>query len=153
MKWLELRVPPPVVAATVALLMWLVALPFPSLDFEVPGRSAAAAVFLAIALCVGAAALYGFRKARTTINPMTPEASSALVSGGVYRFTRNPMYLALLLVLIGWALVVSNVAALVMLPLFVAYLNRFQIRPEERALHARFGAEFERYRERVRRWL
>ena len=84
---------------------------------------------------------------------MTPESSSALVSGGVYRFTRNPMYLAMLCVLIGWALVVSNVAALVMLPLFVAYLNRFQIRPEERALHARFGAEFERYRDSVRRWL
>jgi len=140
-----------VVTAAAALLMWLIALPFPALDLGLP--AAVGAPFLAAALTVGAAAIYGFRKAKTTINPMTPEASSALVSGGVYRFTRNPMYLAMLLVLLGWACVVSNAAALVMLPVFVAYLNRFQIRPEEQALQARFGAGFESYRKRVRRWL
>jgi protein-S-isoprenylcysteine O-methyltransferase Ste14 len=63
------------------------------------------------------------------------------------------MYLGMLLILAGWALVVSNLAALVMLPLFVLYLNRFQIGPEERALQARFGAEFEDYCRKVRRWL
>jgi protein-S-isoprenylcysteine O-methyltransferase Ste14 len=63
------------------------------------------------------------------------------------------MYLGMLLILAGWALVVSNLAALAMLPLFVAYLNRFQIGPEERALRARFGAEFENYCRTVRRWL
>jgi len=151
MKWLELRVPPPVVAATVALLMWLAALPFPALGFELP--AVAGAPFLGVALVIGAAAITQFRKAKTTINPMTPEASSALVSGGVFRFTRNPMYLAMLFVLAGWACIVSNLAALAMLPLFVAYLNRFQIGPEERALHARFGAGYQRYRESVRRWL
>ena len=66
---------------------------------------------------------------------------------------RNPMYLAMLLVLVGWACIVANWAALAMLPLFVATLNRLQIEPEERALHARFGAEFENYRRKVRRWL
>ena len=72
---------------------------------------------------------------------------------GIYRWTRNPMYLAMLLVLVAWACIVANVAALAILPLFVAYLNRFQIGPEERALQARFGAEFEQYRRNVRRWL
>ena len=63
------------------------------------------------------------------------------------------MYLAMLILLAGWCYVVANGAALAMLPLFVAYLNRFQIQPEERALAARFGEGFERYRASVRRWL
>jgi protein-S-isoprenylcysteine O-methyltransferase Ste14 len=87
------------------------------------------------------------------VNPMTPEASSALVVAGIFRWTRNPMYLGMLVVLIAWALWLSNALAFIVLPLFVAYLNRFQILPEERALQARFGAEFERYCRSVRRWL
>ena len=153
MRWLELRVPPPVVAAAAALLMWLIAIPFPALDLDLPARYEVAAVFLAVAAVTGGAALFGFRKAKTTINPMTPEASSALIVHGVYRLTRNPMYLALLAVLLGWAYVVANVTALVMLLLFMLYLNRFQIAPEERALAARFGDDYERYRRSVRRWL
>ena len=145
--------PPPVVTAVFALFMWLVAIPFPALDLDLPARSELAAALLAVAVGIGAAALLGFRRAKTTINPLKPEASSALVTGGIYRWTRNPMYLAMLLVLIGWACIVSNLAALVMLPLFVSTLNRLQIEPEERALHARFGAEFENYRRKVRRWL
>ena len=141
--------PPPVVMASFALLMWFI----PSFDFEFPLRLAVAAVFFILALIVGAAALLGFRRAKTTVNPMKPEASSALVTAGIYRLSRNPMYLGMLLILAGWALVVSNLAALAMLPLFVAYLNRFQIGPEERALRARFGAEFENYCRTVRRWL
>jgi protein-S-isoprenylcysteine O-methyltransferase Ste14 len=139
--------------ATVALLMWLAALPFPSLDFDVPGRAILAAVFIVLSLLIGLWAVYGFHRAKTTVNPLTPQAASALVVRGVYRWTRNPMYLAMLLVLAGWACIVSNWAALAMLPLFVIYLNRFQIGPEERALHARFGADFDHYRKRVRRWL
>ena len=139
--------------ATVALLMWLVSLPFPRLDFELPGRAILAAVLIVLSLLIGLWAVYGFHRAKTTVNPLKPEAASALVVRGVYRWTRNPMYLAMLLVLAGWACIVSNGAALAMLPLFVIYLNRFQIGPEERALHARFGADFEQYKRNVRRWL
>jgi protein-S-isoprenylcysteine O-methyltransferase Ste14 len=153
LRHLELRVPPPVVTALFALFMWLAAIPFPALDLDLPARSETGAIFLAVAVGIGAAALLGFRRAKTTVNPLKPEASTALVTGGIYRWTRNPMYLAMLLILIGWACIVSNLAALVMLPLFVSTLNRLQIEPEERALHARFGAEFDNYRRKVRRWL
>jgi protein-S-isoprenylcysteine O-methyltransferase Ste14 len=153
MRWLELRLPPPIVAAATAVLMWLAAMAVPSLHFDLPARGAVALAITALGLATGAAALFRFRKAKTTINPLKPEASSALVIGGVYRRTRNPMYLAMLIVLLAWALLLSNAAAFVGLPLFVAYLNRFQIIPEERALQARFGAEFEGYRASVRRWL
>ena len=137
--------------AACALLMWLIA--FPALDFALPGRAVVAAVFFIAALVTGLPAVLGFRRAKTTVNPLNPEASTALVTSGVFRWTRNPMYLAMLLVLLAWACIVSNWAALAMLPLFVAYLNRFQIAPEERALQARFGTEFESYRRKVRRWL
>jgi len=141
------------VVAACALLMWLAARLFPFFDFELPWRELFAALLLIGALIIGLAAVYGFRRAKTTVNPLKPEASTALVTGGLYRWTRNPMYLAMLLLLLAWACIVSNWAALAILPLFVAYLNRFQIGPEERALQARFGAEFESYRRKVRRWL
>lgn len=137
--------------AVCALLMWLVA--FPALDFAFPGRGLLAAVLVLVAVTVGLSAILGFSRAKTTLNPLQPDAASALVVRGIFRWTRNPMYLAMLLMLIAWACVVANVAALVILPLFVAYLNRFQIVPEERALQARFGSEFEQYKRTVRRWL
>jgi protein-S-isoprenylcysteine O-methyltransferase Ste14 len=137
--------------AVCALLMWLVA--FPPLDFDLPGRPVLAGLFFVLALAIGLTAVVGFHRARTTVNPLAPEKASALVVRGIYRWTRNPMYLAMLLVLVGWACIVANIAALVMLPLFVAYLNRFQIAPEERALQARFGDQFQQYKRTVRRWL
>jgi protein-S-isoprenylcysteine O-methyltransferase Ste14 len=137
--------------ATCALLMWLAAVP--AADFELPYRAAIASMFIVLSMLVGLAAVWGFRRAGTTLNPLNPGQASALVVRGVYRWTRNPMYLAMLLALAGWACIVSNAAALAILPLFVAYLNRFQIAPEERALHACFGAEFDDYRRKVRRWL
>ncbi len=130
MSWLELRVPPPVVAGLVALLMWST-----------------------VGIAIGLIAFFQFRKAATTVHPMKPQESSALVAGGVYRFTRNPMYLGMLLILTAWGLWLANAAALLALPVFVAYISRFQIAPEERALEARFGASFADYRRAVRRWL
>jgi protein-S-isoprenylcysteine O-methyltransferase Ste14 len=153
LRRLELRVPPPVVTAVFGLMMWFVARAFPSLDVDLPARIPLATMLLVIAVVIGIAAVLGFRRAKTTINPLKPQASSALVVRGIYRWTRNPMYLAMLLVLAGWACIVSNWAALAMLPLFVLALNRLQIMPEERALQARFGAQFENYRRKVRRWL
>jgi protein-S-isoprenylcysteine O-methyltransferase Ste14 len=137
--------------AICALLMWLLA--FPALDFGLPYRAELAALFIVVAMVIGLSAVWGFHRAKTTLNPLAPQSASALVASGIYRWTRNPMYLAMLLVLAGWACIVSNGAALAILPLFVAYLNRFQIAPEERALRARFGAAFDDYRRKVRRWL
>ncbi|MGH7769198.1 MAG: methyltransferase family protein, partial [Candidatus Binatia bacterium] len=115
------------------------------------------------ALIAGAVALAGaiiavsgvaaVRRAKTTINPMKPESSSFLVVSGVYRFTRNPMYLGVLLILAGWAVFLSNLLAFLLLPAFIFYMNRFQIEPEERALRSMFPEKFAVYERRVRRWL
>jgi protein-S-isoprenylcysteine O-methyltransferase Ste14 len=78
--------------------------------------------------------------------------ASSLVVTGIYRHTRNPMYLGGLVMLSGWALFLATLSACLFLPLFVAYLTRFQIIPEEKVLRARFGTEFDDYVKRVRRW-
>ena len=102
---------------------------------------------------VSAAGVVAFRRSRTTVNPLSPEQASSLVVHGIYRFTRNPMYLGFLLALTGWSVHLANLAAVLLLPVFVAYMNRFQIQPEERALLQNFGARFAAYTQAVRRWL
>jgi protein-S-isoprenylcysteine O-methyltransferase Ste14 len=84
---------------------------------------------------------------------MDPASSSSLVLSGIYKFSRNPMYLGFLLALFGWAVFLSNALAFVFLPAFIFYMNRFQIEPEEKALAGKFGQEFVDYKSRVRRWL
>ena len=108
-----------------------------------------------IALAGGGFAATGaatFRRAGTTISPLKPENTSALVVTGVYRVTRNPMYLGLLCVLTAWTLQLGNFVVAAFPVLFVLYMNRFQIGPEERMLRSKFGADFDTYCGRVRRW-
>lgn len=153
MRFLELKVPPVVVVAVAALLMWAVAWVLPSLDLHLPGRVPAAITAVLIGLLISVAGVVEFRRAGTTVNPLKPEAASSLVAGGIYRLTRNPMYLGFALALFGWGSFLSNPASLAVLFVFVGYMNRFQIVPEERALESLFGEEFAAYRSKVRRWL
>lgn len=150
---LDSRIPPPVVTVVAAVLMWwasrLVAPLAPPPSFGTP-----LAIVIGVAgLCCGAAGIWAFSRARTTTNPLNPEQASTLVTGGIYRFTRNPMYLGLLLLLLAWAIYLSSPLGFVVLPLFVWYMNRFQILPEERALSTLFREQYSAYRERVRQWL
>lgn len=153
MHVLELKVPPPAVALLTAALMWLCAWAIPAFGFLFPARDLYA-VGLAVAGAVtDVLGIVSFARARTTVNPMKPASSSSLVVSGLYTLTRNPMYLGLVLILLGWAMHLSNVLAFLLLPAFILYMNRFQIRPEERALAALFGQAFAAYKSRVRRWL
>jgi protein-S-isoprenylcysteine O-methyltransferase Ste14 len=153
MSGLELKVPPPIVALVAGLLMWAVARWLPTLC-NLPRTPLLIPVLLAV-LAAGstAAGMIAFRRQGTTVNPLQPSKSTSLVTGGIYRVTRNPMYLGLALVLLGWALVLCSLPAWLGPVVFVAYITRFQIIPEERALATLFGAGFIAYRARVRRWL
>lgn len=153
MSWLELRVPPPVLMAAVAALMWLAARVLPALNFALPAQGAIAVVLGIAGGLIASAAIVQFWRARTTPNPTKPHDASRLVDVGVYRISRNPMYLGDLLLLGAWAVWLANLAAFLALPFFIAYLDRFQIAPEERVLQARFGAGYDAYRRSVRRWL
>lgn len=153
MNKLELKVPPPAAALLAALAMWLAAYGLGGLSFTLPERRVVSIVLAASGIAISVAGTWSFWRARTTVNPTRPDAASSLVATGVFRFTRNPMYLGLLLVLAGWAAHLANAAALAGPLLFALYVTRFQILPEERALTIKFGPEFEAYKRRTRRWI
>ncbi len=153
MQWLELRIPPLLVWFVIAGLMLGVAYYAPGLSFTLAGSSAIALVLVALGGALAFAGVIAFRGKHTTVNPLTPSASTSVVSSGIYRISRNPMYLGFLLALAGWGMYLSNAGAALLLPAFFAYMTRYQIKPEERALLAKFGSEFAQYMSRVRRWL
>jgi len=150
---LDLKVPPLVVLTVVGGLMWLGARAVPAAHFPMPARPAIALGLTIVGLGVAVAGVVSFRIARTTVNPLKPDTASSLVVAGIYRVTRNPMYLGALIVLIGWAAFLANALAFIGAAAFVLYLNRFQIIPEEKALTTRFGPEFATYCSKVRRWI
>lgn len=150
---LALKIPPPVQALIFGVLMWVVdkqvsggQLQF---DFQLP---------IAILFAVAGAALVissmlEFRRAGTTIDPFHPEDASKLVVSGVFRFSRNPMYISLLLILIGWAIWLGSLYNLAVLAAFVSYITIFQIKPEEAVLKSLFGEAYADYCSQVRRWI
>lgn len=153
MSALDLKVPPVALALATAAAMAALAWSVPAGAIAFPWHLPAGVALALAGLGLCAAGVASFRRARTTVNPMTPDASSALVETGVYAHTRNPMYLGFAIVLAGLAVALANAASLAMVPLFALYLDRYQIVPEERALTARFGPAFAAYAARVRRWL
>lgn len=133
--------------------MWGVSNYLPGIELGVALRIIVAALVALIGGFFCLAGVVSFRRAKTTVNPLKPEAASALVSSGIYKISRNPMYVGFALFLVAWAVYLSSPWALVGVIGFVLYIDRFQIQPEERALAALFAAEFERYKNSVRRWV
>jgi protein-S-isoprenylcysteine O-methyltransferase Ste14 len=150
---LELKIPPPVFAALIAGAMWAISRVAPSIDAPDPIRIPVAAILALAGGLFLIAGMVSFALARTTINPLKPETTAYLVRSGVYGISRNPMYVGLLFVLLGWAVYLASAWALLGPVVFVPYMNRFQIAPEERVLSARFGTEYADYASKVRRWL
>jgi protein-S-isoprenylcysteine O-methyltransferase Ste14 len=153
MTTLELKIPPPAVALAIGFLMWLTSILFGFIPIPLNYRLAAALSLLVIGQGISISGIVSFRRAKTTLNPLKPGNASALVTSGIYRFTRNPMYLGLLLTLMGWLVFIASPPALVFLFLYVVYINRFQIDPEERVLASLFGGDYAAYKTRVRRWV
>jgi len=153
MKSLELKIPPPVVALTLAALMWLVTVMFPVADLSIPGSAIASGVIALVGFVIALIGVLQFWRAETTINPHIPHKTAHLVDTGIYRLSRNPMYLGMLLVLLALGIYLGNILTLLALPAFVLYVNRFQILPEERQMRKHFGPAFETYAAKVRRWV
>jgi protein-S-isoprenylcysteine O-methyltransferase Ste14 len=149
---LERRIPPVALCLLAAGAMWLLARSTAAYRVAIPGRVALALVIAGVAVLVGISGVRAFARARTTVNPLRPDEATSLVTRGIYARTRNPMYLALALALVGWACWLASPPALLVVPVFVAYLTRYQIQPEERALEAAFGEAFREYCARVGRW-
>nr|WP_093137983.1 isoprenylcysteine carboxylmethyltransferase family protein [Pseudoxanthomonas sp. GM95] len=152
MRRLETRVPPPVLLALLGLAVWWLARGMP-LQFPSPALHWMGVVLMLAGVALNLLPKRGFRRVGTTVNPMRPAASTQLVTTGVYRYSRNPMYLGHVLVLIGWGLWLQTAWVLPAVLLQLAWLRALQIGPEERALDQRFGDVYRAYCAQVRRWL
>ncbi len=153
MASLQLKVPPPLVVFAAAALMAGIACAFPGWAIQLPAHRPLALALAVLGLACVAAGISQFRRHQTTLDPRQPQRASSLVDTGIYRVTRNPMYLGFLVVLTGWAVHLEHLLAFLVLPLYMLYLGRYQIGPEERFLAAKFGDQYQAYRRRVRRWL
>lgn len=153
MSALETKVPPPIVALLLALLAWAVSPGVPIMAFPVAVPPAVGMAVGLVGLLIEGAGAVSFVRARTSVDPTHPRSASRLVVTGIYRFTRNPMYVGDALLLLGWAFYLSNALAFAAVPLFILYMDRFQIRAEERAMSECFGDAYAAYRSRVRRWV
>ena len=94
-----------------------------------------------------------FKKYQTTITPLNPSNATKLITDGIYKFSRNPMYLGLLLVLVGISIILNLTGGFFFILLFILYINLFQIIPEENAMVDLFKDEFLEYKKNVRRWI
>jgi protein-S-isoprenylcysteine O-methyltransferase Ste14 len=153
MQALEHRIPPPLVFLLLVAVMSVVSRLTPTIQIEDTVRWTITGVFAASALIFGVPAFMAFGRAKTTINPRNIQAASALVTSGIYKCTRNPMYVGLTALLLSLtAYLAAPWTALGPLA-FLIFITRFQIIPEERVMLAKFGRAYDEYRKRVRRWL
>lgn len=156
-RWWEHRIPPPVIDGACAALMWWLAHAVPQAQCwprgDGVGPMAGAMLLAVLGGAVALAGVHAVGRQRTTVNPLAPYRARVLVTDGIYRFTRNPMYLGMLLILAAWAVWLGNMLSGLILPLSMWVLTLLQIWPEERILRQRFGPAYADYAARVRRWL
>lgn len=153
MKALELKIPPPVYALSIGLLMWLLNKYFPVTDLiQTPWNKVGIALII-VAGSFDLWSLFLFFKKHTTPNPMKPENTSGIVTNGLYKISRNPMYVGLLSILTGYAIWLGSFTPFLLLPVFFWLISEMQIKPEERMLEKKFGKEYLEYKNSVRRWL
>jgi protein-S-isoprenylcysteine O-methyltransferase Ste14 len=150
---LALKIPPVVQALIFGFLMWILDKRMPIGQFDFTHRLPAAMLFAVAAIGLVVSSMLAFRRVSTTVDPFHPEEASHLVVDGVFGVSRNPMYVSLALLLIGWSIFLGNVYNLVLVLAFIAYLTQFQIKPEEKTLKSLFGERYEQYCSHVRRWI
>ncbi|WP_419238407.1 methyltransferase family protein [Photobacterium leiognathi subsp. mandapamensis] len=149
---MSLRVPPPILLLLLILGMYLLSRFYPVMTFDFDGKSLFISMLCFIGVIPGFTAIIAFAKANTTIDPRYPQKTSRLVTTGIYRFTRNPMYLGLVFFLFAAAFYFSALSCFVVVPVFIWVMNNFQIEPEEAVLLAMFGEDYQHYCQTVRRW-
>lgn len=149
---LELKVIPPVQLIVSASLMYGLANYLPQCYYELSIKSPIIIALMLAASLIGTIALHDFHKHKTTFHPHTPEKTRTVVDTGIFAYSRNPMYIALALTLLAFAFYLENYSSFAVLPLFIWYITRFQIIPEEKMLDKLFTKDYQAYCKKVRRW-
>src|SRR5947208_13722393 len=139
---MRLRIPPPILLLLAAGLMWMLDHWMPLAQWMGAPWNRLGGLLAAVGIVIDVTALMGFRKAAPTVNPLDPSKASSLVTDGVFRVTRNPMYLGMVLLLIGWGVWLGSASPWLVPPLFVIAVTVVQIIPEEQALRRRFGEQY-----------
>lgn len=150
---MKLRIPPPVIGLLIGIGMVGIAQSTGSSNWATGMRLVLGVLIASLGLAIDIISVVKFFKAKTTVNPLSPDKSSVLVTNGLYRFSRNPMYLGMLLILTGWAFIIGSLFNLPLLAFFVVLINELQIKPEEAVLRDLFPDDYPAYCQRVRRWL
>ena len=154
---MDLKIIPIVQLIIAAIIMFVLAYSLPSLNFAITSRFTLTitltVILISIASIIGVLALYDFRKHKTTYHPHTPEKTTTVVDSGIYAYSRNPMYLSLVLVLLALAIYLQNISCFTVIPFFIWYITQYQIKPEERMLDKLFVDDYQAYCTKVRRWL
>ena len=149
--FLNTKIPPPVVTILFAIMIFYFSDNFAYVDL--PFKIYISLFFISLGFIVTFSSARNFKKKDTTVNPMKPNETTKLVTDGFFKITRNPMYLGMLLFLLGLSIFNGLIVGLIFLPLFVGYITYFQIIPEENAMLEIFGEEFTLYMKKVRRWI
>ena len=149
---MRLRIPPALVMLIFGVLMYVLAKFLPVGDFDFFGRNELAWFLFGLGFLIGIVAVAQFIITRTTTDPLHPQKTSKLITKGVFNYTRNPMYLGLLLILLAFGLKLGNAFNTLLAAGFVSYMNRFQIKYEEEVLEEKFGKEYRMFCKLTRRW-
>lgn len=150
---MQAKIPPPIVAAAVAVVMKLVSKTAAAVPVVGPWQRPLAALLLVAGIAIAVAGVVRFRHHKTTVDPLHPDKASQLVTDGIFSFTRNPMYLGMLVALLAFAVWLGSATTVLIALMFVPLITALQINEEERAMQTLFGEEFTHYRRRTRRWL
>jgi len=145
------KIPPPIVTLISGLIIFFSRPIFP--EYESNLINVFSAIFLFLGLLVFFLAVASFKKHKTTVNPLQPSNASHLVISGIFRFTRNPMYLGMALILLSLSFKFNLLGGILVTALFIMFITRFQIIPEEDAMLSLFRDEFKTYKENTRRWI
>ena len=145
------KIPPPIVTLISGLIIFFSKSLFPEYNSNL--INVFSTIFLFLGLLVFFLAVASFKKYKTTVNPLQPSNASHLVISGIFRFTRNPMYLGMALILLSLSLKFNLLGGLIVTALFIMFITKFQIIPEEDAMLSLFQDEFETYKENTRRWI
>ena len=149
-KYLNTKIPPPIVTLLCSGIIYL----FESqIEYSEPDLKAVGIIFLILGLIIIFSAVLKFIKTKTTVDPTRPHKTSNLVINGIYKITRNPMYLGMLFLIMAYAIYNNNVMGCIIIPIFIFYINKFQIEPEEIEMRKKFGESFENYFKKLNRWL
>ena len=151
---MHLRIPPPIVALIGILLIFLSKDYILILYLHPHLQNTLSLIFLIIGFVIIFSATKEFKKSDTTVNPMKPETSTSLVASGIFKYTRNPMYLGLTSILLASCFYFSSLLGIIVyVPLFILYITVFQIIPEEETMKGLFNDEYLDYCSKVRRWI